>query len=130
MLHDPTAAAALRLAAEGLALHDAPFVPPPYVRSGGTCRAAAHPADLSTAKGKGTHNAKPSQRHSMLVFSDRWRRRELLIVVPILQELDLSSLALLGGEDSTNSPLTLNPHPKPADIAPVLQICQWRTAMT
>ena len=53
MLHDPTAAAALRLAAEGLALHDAPLAPPPYIRTPEGCEARAELETLTTFKGRG-----------------------------------------------------------------------------
>ena len=56
MLHDPSGAALMRLAAEGIALHDAPLVPPPYERAAdGACSPAALPGTLSTFKGRGMH---------------------------------------------------------------------------
>jgi hypothetical protein len=75
MLHDPTAAAALRLAAEGLALHDAPFAPPPYLRIGGSCEVAARPEELGTAKGKGAcRNLNP--RDDMVTAKDKGARAD------------------------------------------------------
>ena len=56
MLHDPTAAAALRLAAEGLALHDAPLAPPPYLRTPGGWEAATLAGTGSTFKGRGAQS--------------------------------------------------------------------------
>ena len=56
MLHDPTAAAALRLAAEGLALHDAPLAPPPYLRTPKGCEAVILSGTGSTYKGRGAQS--------------------------------------------------------------------------
>ena len=54
MLHDPSGAALMRLAAEGIALHEPPLAPPPYQRGeDGACSPAALPGTLSTFKGKG-----------------------------------------------------------------------------
>ncbi len=54
MLHDQSGAALMRLAAEGIALHDAPLAPPPYERSAeGACNPAALTGTLSTFKGRG-----------------------------------------------------------------------------
>ena len=55
MLHDQSGAALMRLAAEGIALHDAPLAPPPYERGAdGACSPAALTGTLSTFKGRGT----------------------------------------------------------------------------
>lgn len=54
LLHDPSAAAPLRLVLAALSLHDAPLAPPPFVR-GPRDRfvAAKQPTDITTARAKG-----------------------------------------------------------------------------
>ncbi len=66
MLHDQSGAALMRLAAEGIALHDAPLAPPPYERGAdGACTPAALTGTLSTFKGRGApvfpYSLKPSK---------------------------------------------------------------------
>ena len=54
MLHDQSGSALMRLAAEGIALHEAPLAPPPYERTAeGACSPAALPGTLSTFRGRG-----------------------------------------------------------------------------
>ncbi len=69
MLHDPSGAALMRLAAEGIALHEPPLAPPPFQRdANGVCTPAALPGTLSTFKGRGA--ARPQiQGH---FFQQQW----------------------------------------------------------
>lgn len=54
LLHDPSAAAPLRLVLTSLALHDAPLAPPPFVRGPrDRFQPTKLPAKVTTARGKG-----------------------------------------------------------------------------
>lgn len=54
MLHDPSAAAPLRLVLATLQLHDAPLAPPPFVRGPrDRFQPAKLPAEVTTVLGKG-----------------------------------------------------------------------------
>ena len=54
LLHDPSAAAPLRLVLAALSLHDAPLAPPPFVRGPqGRLVPARQPADVATARAGG-----------------------------------------------------------------------------
>ena len=54
LLHDPSAAAALRLVLAALSLHDAPLAPPPFVHGAqGRLTPAKQPADATTACARG-----------------------------------------------------------------------------
>jgi hypothetical protein len=54
LLHDPAAAAPLRLVLAALSLHDAPLAPPPFVRGPqGRLAPAKQPGDATTARARG-----------------------------------------------------------------------------
>lgn len=54
LLHDPSAAAPLRLVLATLSLHDAPHAPPPFVRGPqGRLSPAKQPEDATTARARG-----------------------------------------------------------------------------
>ena len=74
MLHDESGAALMRLAAEGIALHEPPLAPPPYQRGAdGACNPAALPGTLSTFKGRGA-------AASASAVSEQWQRCWPLLV--------------------------------------------------